>query len=190
MSTRGVLTKCQNRTFGEYMILASVGKIEEDVVELMQQLLKPDYLCGVRVPESLDDMTFGQLIRLQSIGTETEIFLEPCRVLLDASDGQVSKEDAISVLGFGMWVSREMQRINELLVSTQLKPTPEEYQAGIDKLNFGSFGLVDYFSIRMGIADHEDVMSMPWVRIYQCMKIDSEKAKFERRLRKVYENKK
>lgn len=185
-----MLTKCQKRTFGEYMILASVGKIEEDVVELMQQLQKPDYLCGVRVPEGLDDMTFGQLIRLQGITTETELFLVPCRVLLDTSDERVLKEDVIAVMGFATWVSHEMQRINELMASTQIKPTPEECQAGIDKLNFGLFGLVDYFALRMGISDHEEVVSLPWTRIYQCMKIDSEKAKFERRLRKVYENKK
>lgn len=190
MINSDVLTKCQKRTFGEYMILASVGKIEDSIAELMQQLPKPSELCGVRVPESLDDMTFGQLIRLQGIDTETEVFLEPCRILLGTSAEQVSKEDVIAVMGFAVWVSHEMKRINELLSSTQLKPTPEEYQAGIDKLSFGPFGLVDYFALRMGIADHEEVMSMPWVRIYQCMKIDSEKAKFERRLRKVYENKK
>lgn len=190
MDEKLVLTKCQKRTFEEYMILTSVGKIEKDVVELMQQLPKPVELCGVRVPESLDDITFGQLIRLQGITTEAEIFLEPCRVLLNVSDKKVSKEDAIAVLGFAVWVSHEMKRVNELLALTQLEPTPEEYRAGIDKLNFGPFGLVDYFALRMGIADHEEVMSMPWVRIYQCMKIDSEKAKFERRLRKVYENKK
>lgn len=190
MDSGSVLTKCQKRTFGEYMVLASVGKTEEDIAELIKQLPKPGNLFGARVPESLDDITFGQLVRLQGITEETEIFFEPCRVLFDASDEQVSKEDAILIMGFAAWVSNEVQRINVLLSTTQLKPTSEEYQAGIDKLDFGSFGLVDYFALRMGITDHEQVMEMPWVRIYQCMKIDSEKAKFERRLRKVYENKK
>lgn len=39
-----------------------------------------------------------------------------------------------------------------------------------------------------GIKDHEEVMSVPWMRVYKCLQIDSEKAKYELRLRKVYES--
>ena len=39
----------------------------------------------------------------------------------------------------------------------------------------------------MGIDDHEKVMEVPWMRIYKCLQIDSEKHKYELRLRKVYE---
>lgn len=190
MNKSKVLTKRQKMNFGEYLILAGVGQIEAGAGELVQQLQKPTKLCGKPVPVSLDDMSFGNLVRLQGIEQEIDAFFEPCRVLLDVSDKQVAAEDAITVLAFAAWVSREVQRINKLFESTHVDPTIDEIQAGIDKLNFGPFGLVDYFALRMGIADHEEVMNIPWIRIFQCMKIDSEKAKFERRLRKVYENKK
>ena len=184
------LAKRKMVSFGEYLILASIGEIETSAGELIQQLQKPMELCGKQVPNSLDDMSFGNLVSLQTIEQETDVFFEPCRILLGVSDTLVVSERAISVLAFSVWVSREMHRINRLFESTHVEPTAEEVQAGIDKLSFGPFGLVDYFALRMGIADHEEVMNTPWVRVFQCMRIDSEKVKFERRLRKVYENKK
>lgn len=190
MSTSKVLTKCQKMTFREYIILADVGISNDGVSDLVQQLQKPSDFCGITVPESLDEITFGQLIRLQGIAKEADVFLEPCKVLFDLTYEQIVSENAITVISFAVWIAHEMERINSLMASTQIKPTPEEYQAGIDKLNFGPFGLVDYFALRMGFTDHEKVMDVPWIRIYQCMKIDTERTLYERRLRRVYENKK
>lgn len=190
MNTNDVLTKRQKMTFREYLILADVGAIEDGTSDFVRQLPKPSDLCGIDIPQSLDEITFGQLIQLQGITKEIDLFFEPCKILLDVSNEQIVSENAITVISFAVWVSCEMERINNLLASTQIKPTPEEYQAGIDKLNFGPFGLVDYFALRMGFTDHEEVMNIPWIRIYQCMKIDAEKMLYERRLRKVYENKK
>jgi len=45
----------------------------------------------------------------------------------------------------------------------------------VDKLSFGLFGLVDYYATRMGITDHEQVESVPWVRVYKCLDMDAEK---------------
>ena len=83
-----------------------------------------------------------------------------------------------------------MQRINKLFASTSVPPTAEEQQAGADSLNFGPFGLLDYYALRMGITDHEAVEYVPWVRVYKCLDMDAMKMRYERRLRKILESKK
>jgi hypothetical protein len=39
----------------------------------------------------------------------------------------------------------------------------------------------------MGIVDNEEVVNTPWARIYQCAKIDHEQGEFEKRYRKIIE---
>lgn len=190
MNSSEVSTNRQNLTFGEYLVLAGVGTVDKDVPGLVSELPKPFECCGVRVPDSLDDLNFGQLTQLQGMKQEVDLFFEPCRAILGVVDEAILSERAIVIIAFAAWVSKEVTRINNLFATTRVPPTAEELNAGIDTLDFGPFGLVDYFAMRMGMTDHEQVMSIPWVRIYQCLKIDADKAKYERRLRKVYEDKK
>ena len=37
----------------------------------------------------------------------------------------------------------------------------------------------------MGITNHDDALSVPWLRVYQCMKMDAERDAYERRLRDI-----
>ena len=78
-----------------------------------------------------------------------------------------------------------MERIGKLFKSLESDKTSEEIRAGIEKLDFGAFGLVDWYAKRMGIVDHEEVFATPWQRIYQCLKIDHENAEFEKRYRNI-----
>ena len=116
------------------------------------------------------------------------MFIVPLRVIMGMSTDEVMQSSATEVVRFAAWAAREMERINKLFASTNRKPTDKERKAGIESLKFGIFGTVDYYAQRMGIKDHEEVMSVPWMRIYKCLQIDSEKAKYELRLRKVYES--
>ena len=52
-------------------------------------------------------------------------------------------------------------------------------------MNFGLFGLLDYYAQRMGITDHEEVERVPWIRVYKCLDMDAERTRFERRLRNI-----
>ncbi|MBP1615573.1 MAG: hypothetical protein H6Q13_3021 [Bacteroidetes bacterium] len=187
---RIVFTKCQKMQFAEFWVKLDCCSSAGEVFEQMKEIPKPAYVCKTAVPEDLNDLTYGQLVELQGITNNEELFFVPCKVLLGLDRAKVKTSDAESVIGFVFWVSREIDRINKLFESTNVKPTPEEQQARIDKLSFGPFGLIDYYALRMGITNHDGVLALPWVRIYQCMKIDSEKAKYERRLRKVYADKK
>jgi hypothetical protein len=100
---------------------------------------------------------------------------------------RVASRPAIEVLGIVNMVKDEMERIGKLFQSLNSEKTSEEMSAGIDKLNFGTFGIVDWYAKRMGIIDHNEVFATPWARIYQCMKIDHENNEFEKRYRKVIE---
>ena len=46
--------------------------------------------------------------------------------------------------------------------------------------------MIDWYALRMGITDHEEVMRVPWMRVYQCLSMDNQKQEFEKRLSEVY----
>ena len=66
----------------------------------------------------------------------------------------------------------------------EYQPTPEEVQAGYYKmnLNLGEFPTLDWYARRMGIADHDEVLKVGWVRIFACKKIDHENQLFQKRV--------
>ena len=172
-------------TVKEFLILSDVSSSHEDITSQMENLPRPVKVGDMPTPDTLNDLTFGQLIKLQSIATTMDVILSPCRELLGLVDGEVMICDAEQVLGFSMWTAKEVERINNLFASTSVSPTPEELRAGINLMQFGMFGLIDYFATRMGITNHEQVESIPWVRIYKCLDIDAKRYVFQRRLRKI-----
>ena len=86
------------------------------------------------------------------------------------------------------WVVESVKKINDMFDRIKIKPSSEQQRAGIEDLNFGIFGLVDWYAKRMGITDHEDVMSVTWVRVYKCLEMDNKTSEFQKRLIKVYED--
>lgn len=181
-----VLTKRKMMSFEEWFKLLYHGYFEQPFQ--FEQLSKPRYVGDKIVPNDLNDLTFGQVVELQGIQEVNSMFIVPLRVILGMSTDEVMQSSATEVVRFAAWAAREMERINKLFASTNRKPTDKERKAGIESLRFGIFGTVDYYAQRMGIKDHEEVMSVPWMRVYKCLQIDSEKAKYELRLRKVYES--
>ena len=151
----------------------------------------PKVFCGKDVPTTLQMVTFGTLVQLQTSPKEDSQYLDACcalvSVLLGVDKAQVAKRPAIEVLGIVNMVQGEMERIGKLFQSLNGEKTSDEVSAGIDRLNFGAFGIVDWYAQRMGIVDHEEVFATPWARIWQCMKIDHENNEFEKRYRKIIE---
>lgn len=181
-----ISTKCQKTKFCEWCRLLRHGTFEKSFQ--FERLSKPKFVGDNVVPSDLNELTFGQIVKLQEIQKMEEMFIAPPQVIFGMSIDEVMNADAAEVVRFAAWVAREMVKINKLFASTNRKPTEKERKAGIESLKFGIFGTVDYFALRMGIRDHEEVMSVPWIRVYKCLQIDSEKAKYEQRLRKVYED--
>lgn len=171
-------------TIKEFLVIGNMtdsGKVQE----CLERLQRPFAVAGVQTPATLNDLNMGQLMQLQGIRTDRDFIFIPCQVLLGLPECSVIKSDASEVLGFCYWVAKEVERINKLFASASVPPTPEEVKAGADGLNFGMFGLVDYYALRMGITDHEAVERVPWVRVYKCLDMDARRIMVDRRLRKI-----
>jgi hypothetical protein len=82
-------------------------------------------------------------------------------------------------------VVAEQERIAALFDSLSREPNADEVMAGIDKLNFGLFGLADWYARRMHITDHDVAFKTPWVRIWQCRANDQKEAEFDRKLQEI-----
>ena len=176
-------------TLKEFITLSPHAVNMRELMIQMGELDKPMYLSGERVPESLNDITIGQLLMLQYISTDADFMVKPASIIMGIQEEVLLKEQAEKVIGFSYWVAKEVERINELFKNTSISPTPEEKQAGVERLNFGSFGIIDWFAQRMGITDHSEVENVPWVRIYKCLDMDAKRFVYERKLREIYNKK-
>lgn len=171
---------------GKVLMLESI--LTEESQQTLLNLPKPRTLLGKELPENLNGITLGQLYDLQSaVATEDmrTIVTESARILLGVAPLKVLRSRADHTIGFAVWVLRELERIAKMWSAISPKPSAEAVQAGIDKLDFGNFGTVDWYAQRMGISDHDVVMQLPWVRIFECMRIDNERGAFQERLREI-----
>ena len=172
--------------FKEWIVRAEHSR---DTKQLeLEKLTRPLKVGNVRTPESLEAMTIGQMVQLSDCKSGRDMFYNACRVLLGMDKECVDECWAVDVVRFCGWVAGRLQHINALFDSVKNKPTREEEKAGIDKLKFGVFGLIDWYALRMGIADHEEVTKVTWGRVYKCLEMDMERREFDKRLAKVYED--
>lgn len=148
---------------------------------------RPPKVGDVEVPADLNALTIGQLIELGNIKTDTAYY-DACRIVLNLDTAQVDEARAVEVVAFLSWLTREVKRINDLFNALQPKYTATEIKAGIEKLKSGMFGLLDWYAKRMGITNHDDVLPVPWLRIYKCMEIDYNNAEFQKRYMEVQKN--
>lgn len=184
-------TAKDSHTYGEFQLLLSCCKEghQRELIEKLREQGRPDRLCGVDVPANLNTITYGTLDDLQSAASAKDPFGECARILLGVDPSTLTDEDVNDVFGFANFVTHELERINKLFASIKPSYSAEEKEAGIESLNFGSFGVLDWYAKRQHIPNQNDVRDVSWVRIYQCMKNDNEQNEFERRLHKVYERK-
>lgn len=181
----------QMLTFRQYALLFECCSKEEreEQYAAIKRLPRPPKVCGKDVPENLNLITYGQLDDLHDCPEGVDALLNCCMVILDVTEEEVWEERAERVLWFVSFCNKEVERINDVFGKIKPEYDPEEKIAGIDRLKFGSFGVLDWYAKRMGISDQEKVRDVPWVRIYRCMMNDNEIRKYERRLREVYKQK-
>ena len=162
-----------------------------DTIKSLVLIPPPHKFCKRDVPDTLQMVTFGTLTQLQQAADSNDYLKTCCKlvaVLTGVDERVVASRRAYDVLGIVNMIQSEMERIGKLFQSLQGDHTSDEVAAGIERLEFGAFGIVDWYAKRMGIIDHEEVFATPWARIYQCMKIDHEQGEFEKRYRKIIEN--
>ena len=178
-------------SFRDYLAIfvATTDEVRQEQYEAMKHLSRPASVCGKETPENLNLISYGQLDDLHDAPEGVEAIVNCCKVILGADEESVMQERADRILAFVSFCNKEVERINSLFATIRPDFDPEEKMAGIDKLKFGSFGVLDWYSRRMGIVDQDEVRDIPWVRIWRCMKNDNETYKYEKRLRAVYRRK-
>ena len=148
----------------------------------MQTYDRPMRVGKKVVPENLDDLTIGQLIELSTPAAGNESLYRIPEVILGMKRREVARARAVEVVPFIGWVMMEVEKINKLFEKASGKPSEIERRAGIDNLTFGLFGMLDWYALRMGYVDHDEVLRVGWMRIYKCMDMDTKKAEFNKRL--------
>lgn len=159
--------------------------LEADQVNALKEVACPAEIKGIKTPQSLDDLTLGQLIQLETIAAEKGVFAAIAVVLLGKDAEWAMSAPALEMLGLRNMVVSEQDRIAALFASLSREHTAAEIMAGVEQLSFGMFGLADWYAKRMGIHDHDDAFNTPWVRIWQCRKNDIEEAEYHKRLQKI-----
>ena len=174
-------------TYKSFLMLSAYSseRDRDDMMNALRAQPRPDTLCGERVPDSLNFLTYGQLDDLRSLDTEGDVVFSLCDIIF-GKKLDVYSEDVNKVFGFVNFCSRELDRINGLFSSMKTDYSSEEIAAGVKDLSFGSFGVLDWYAKRMGITDQNEVRGVAWVRIYFCMLNDHKQQEYERRLQKIY----
>ncbi len=178
-------------SFSDYLTIfaSATEEVKQEQYEAIKSLSRPEFICGVETPQNLNLVTYGQLDDLHDSPEGLGAIVNCVKIVLGVEEGDVMRERADRVLGFASFCNREVDSINKRFASIRPAFDAEEKMAGIESLKFGSFGVLDWYARRMGITDQNEVRSVPWVRIWQCMKNDNEQGKYEKRLREVYKRK-
>lgn len=186
---RNTNKKVKLTTYGEFLILLPLchKNHQEELLATLKQAKRPAFVCGKEVPADLNTITYGQLDDFSRISqTEEDPAVKVFSILLGLEAPQVYEMNVFDVFGMLNFVRDELERINALFSSIKVTHTSEEIAAGVEDLNFGTFGVIDWYAKRMGITNQDDVYNVAWIRIYTCMKNDNEKAEYEQRLNKQY----
>lgn len=162
--------------------------LEADQVAELKEIKCPAQIGGRNAPQDLNDITLGQLIELEAIAAEKGVFAAIAKVLLGKDEAWAMKAPAMEMLGLRNMVVAEQDRIAALFASLTRDHTAAEIMAGVESLNFGMFGLADWYARRMGISDHDDAFNTPWIRVWQCRKNDIEESEYRERLQKIQNN--
>lgn len=178
-------------TYGYFLHLLPFIQEEERkrLLKRLEEQPTPSQLCGKTIPHDLNSLSYGTLDDLREAADSNDPIAATAEILLNINPTDLLNADLNDIFGFSSFISRELKRINSLFSSIRIDYTQEEKAAGIQDLDFGSFGVLDWYAKRMGITNQNEVRSIAWVRIYQCMKNDCDSSNFERRLTNQYNKK-
>lgn len=179
-------------SYREFSILYPLCSAEERqrIEQELKQAERPNEIAGHPVPQDLNLVSYGLLDDLANYAKQgaqgaLDCVCRVCGCTLD----ELTAANVFDVYGAIKWLNGEVERINNLFKRITPRYSAEEIQAGVKSLDFGSFGVLDWYAKRQGIADQNEVRDVAWVRIYTCMKNDNARAEYEKRLNRVYQMK-
>ena len=162
--------------------------MSQEYLATLLDVKTPETFRGKKAPQSLDSLTLEGLCRLQDAKGLAGIFEAIGTVFYNLSPEQSRKLPAQPMFGLGNMVVSELQRIAKLFDMLHRELTAQEVMAGAERLNFGIFGLADWYAQRMGITNHDEVFRTPWTRIYQCKLNDLQLDEYRERLHTIQMN--
>lgn len=166
--------------FKDWLPLAQLARFK------MGRFKRPSHVAGRETPKNLFGLTLGQLITLSELPDDDGSFYTVCDAVMGLGRDEVNEARAIDVVRLVGWVSGEVEKVGKMFQKANVnKPSQNEIKAGIKELDFGLFGMLDWFAIRMGIEDHDKVLDFPWLRIYKCLQMDNQKRAYEIRLQRI-----
>lgn len=182
-------TRTQRRyTYGEFLILFPCCSVQhqKELLDTLDKANKPNFLAGKEVPADLNTISYGKLVDLRNATTSSDPAAMCIKILLGLNEKQIYQLNVFDVFGFMNFCKEQITNINKLFASLKVHYSSEELSAGVKDLDFGPFGVLDWYAKRMGITNQNEVRDVAWIRIYNCMKNDTEQNNYERRLRKQY----
>lgn len=172
-------------TFEQVAYLAEC--LDAESLQMLKTAKKPYKIGRHIVPENLNDLTVEQLSVLLTPEENRLYVFAVFETLFNCKPKSVLRLPATTVFGVMNWVAEELEKINAMFAAEKVEPTKEEKLAGCEELDFGFFGFVDWYAKRMNFQSHDEVGKLKWIILYECMRIDNERTRYERRLQKVYE---
>ena len=181
----------KNYTYYEFLVLFTCcsKELQEEMLVELRKAKCPTRILKKDVPSDFNTLSYGMLDDLNNASASVDPALECIKVLLQIEPDQALRLSVCTVFGFANFCEREISRINDIFKSIKTNYSSEEIAAGIKELNFGSFGILDWYARRMGITNQNEVREVAWIRIFNCMKNDNETNAYERRLREQYQKK-
>ncbi len=183
-------TRTQRRyTYGEFLVLFPCCRKthQDELLAVLDKAKCPDSLSGKEVPKDLFSISYGKLDELRNAAEAEDPAVECLNILLGIKPVEAYRLNVFDVFGFMHFCREQIDKINKIFASLKVQYSSEELAAGVKDLDFGSFGVLDWYARRMGITNQNEVRDVAWVRIYNCMKNDTEQNNYERRLRKQYQ---
>ena len=156
------------------------------LLEKLSKAKRPAFLFEKEVPENFNTITYGQLDDISRAASTPDPAIRCIEIITGLKRAEIYKLNVVDVFGFLNFCKDEINRINKLFLSIKPKYSSEEVSAGVEELNFGTFGVIDWYAKRMGITNQDEVYDVAWIRIYTCMKNDNMQNLYERRLREQY----
>lgn len=161
-----------------------------DVLLMLEEVDFLEQVKNLYIPGEVPELSYGQRIDLSEMQTLKDMLFLPMKVLKGLSEEQILQQPFVEIYNLGRSVLEELQRIAKRDADTfKYTPSPEEVRAGYLELNHGVFGTVDQIAQRLHIS-HDEVFNLPEKRVYAMLKIDFENGMYQKRLQKVYQDKK
>lgn len=179
----------KNTSFAEFIYYVDLFKVDSSIIdELLVNLESYALLSELNI--SFNYLKLRQLVDLQSnVKNFDDLIFVSFEVLHNKSKEDVLKMSAFDVLRFALFAKSELERISELFKAIEYKPSDEEIKAGILNISNDFVDTAEWYARRMGYKDLDEVFELYWIRIYRSMKKEFEHNLYEKRLRKIIQQK-